>query len=168
MFAGFAISAGMGGLFEQQDPRVSRTYLRNFVRNIESFWKLHGEWLGHTAVVTRILYGRSQIHYLRCRDRTMVVRDFRFSIPLFWWLQFEHIVRWVKPLGRTKKEWLSPRSGELGWVCWRQDDTAGQHWDFEAGMWLLSPYWLLSVALASSQLWIERSTLVVNRALLLY
>ena len=70
----------------------------------------------------------------------------------------------MKPLGWTKKEWLSPRSGELGWVCWRQDDTAGLLWDFEVGVWLL----LLSVALASSQLWVERSTLVVNRALLLY
>jgi hypothetical protein len=72
------------------------------------------------------------------------------------------------------EERLSPRSGELGRVCWRQDDAAGQLWDFEAGVcqWFLSPYWLLyfifglSVAMASSQLWVERSTLVVNRALL--
>ncbi len=64
----------------------------------------------------------------------MVARDFRFSILLFWWLQlnqFEHMVRWAKPLGRMKEEWLSPRSGELGWVCWRQADTAGQLWDFD-------------------------------------
>ena len=87
--------------------------------------------------------------------------------------QFVHMVRWAKPLGRMK-EWPSPRSGELGWVCRRQDDAAGQLWDFEAGVcqWFLSPYWLLyfifglSVAMASSQLWVERSTLVVNRALL--
>jgi hypothetical protein len=35
LFAGFTIGVGMGGSFEQQDPRVSQTYLRNFIRNVE-------------------------------------------------------------------------------------------------------------------------------------
>ena len=33
------------------------------------------------------------------------------------------------------EERLSPRSGELGRVCWRQDDIAGQLWDFELRGW---------------------------------
>ena len=84
------------------------------------------------------------------------------------------MVQCAKQLGRMKKEWLSPHLGELGWVCCRQDNTAGQLWDFDAGVWFLSPYWLLyvifslSVVMASSQLWVECSALIMNRALLLY
>jgi hypothetical protein len=86
-----------------------------FVLHVINYFSRTWAWLCF-KFVARISSGRSQIHYLPLsvvRERKMVARDFRFSIPLFRWLQFEHMVRWAKPLGRMK-EWALSSFGGVG------------------------------------------------------